>query len=396
MRLRVLLIVVLTVGSSLAVAGSAHAQSFWCSDGVAPPCVESAFVNGTEVKSGDPNWDVDALLVTPDETGGSSVILWNVQSKTNANNFELGPDSLDDTWQVTIDAGTVKPRVNWALGDKVSVGRVDDGDGTYHVSITGNPTVVLGDCDQSVWPWSCPSTATMEWNGYFGGEVTDYNAWADETQREAMTGMDYFTNISATSMPPELSYDSSGVPFILLRLANPHYYPDGTTVFQGFAHVRIPNQFLKQVYGIDDPSTLTGAGLDPSVSGSGSGTISVTQETGGDAMLVNVDGLTFSHRIVRVKRGTITPTKPTNVHAHRKGPRLGTVTFRPSRPRGSRIIGYRAVCVQHNGNSFLARGRSSPIVLDGLTRGVAYSCTVRARSKAGPSLPSAKVRMPAS
>jgi Fibronectin type III domain len=360
--------------------------SSWCSDGASTPCVESATLNGGAITSTDPNWDVFVQLRTP---GGSHTAYWLIENRHG------GGLTMGDDWVVTIDMGTIIPRVAWAHGDDFSITRHDDGDGTWTATVAATPVVIVGECDQTVWPWTCPTTATQEWDGYLDGEVTDYDAWSDATQRDSMYGLDFATNVAATSLPPEIVPDPvTGDQQILIRLANPHFLMDGTTVFHGFVHQRIPNAFLAAVYGIDAPATLTTGGLVPVVSGptAGSGTASVTD--GGTAMLVDITDLTFSRRLVRINRGVITPTRPTGIAANRLGPHSGRVWFHTSTPRGSRIVGYTARCVKGT-HVFTATGSAAPITVTGLTRGVGYQCSVKARSKAGASAWSTTAGMPA-
>jgi hypothetical protein len=263
------------------------------------------------------------------------------------------------------------------------------------VTITANPVLLVGTCDQTSWPWTCPSTADTQWDGYLDGELTDYQAWSDVAQRDSMYGMNYASNVSATSLPPEIVSDpTTGEQQILVRLANPHFEQDGTTVFEGFVHQRIPNAFLQTVYGIDDPSTLTSSGLTPVVSGTPTGTFSVTQESGGDAMLVDATDLTFSARKLLIHRGVVTPTVPIHVTAHRISTAGGRLGFTASKARGSRITGYAARCV-HGTAVRTGSGKVSPVAVGQLKPGVGYQCRVKALSKDGPSVWSPAVTMPA-
>jgi hypothetical protein len=377
-----IVVLVLATAVVLGLPAPSSASDSYCSGPVPPPCIVSATVNGTPVPADDPNWSVEVDLFTG---GGSNDLLWQVLSVGTANPFVLGPASLDDVWVITIDTGTVVPRVAFTHGTAVDVNRVDDGDGTYRVTITATPVVMTGECDQSVWPWTCPETASMEWDGYLDGNVTDYGAWDDVAQRNSMYGLDYSTNVSATSVPPEIVNDpGSGHEQLLIRLANPHFRMDGTTVFEGFVHQRIPNAFLSSVYGLDDPSSLTSSGLDPVVTGPGAvGTTSVVQEPGGAAMLVDIEGLTFSARKVRIGRGVVTPTRPENLDPVRSSPTRGRLRFGPSDPRGSEVTGYRGRC-EHGSTVVTAKRNHSPIVMRGLRANTRYSCRVRGLSDAGP------------
>ena len=371
MRRALALLTVAAVTLLGAPSSSAEQAPYYCSEGAPPPCVTSAKVNGTDVPAGDPQWDV---IVTPVTGTGSTEFLWNVQRDGGPDPYELGKASLSDVWTIRFNTGSMVPRVAFTHGAKVSVVR-----GSGEVSVTASPTTVVGECDQSAWPWKCPETATQDREAYLGGHVTDYGVWEDAAQRTAMNGMDFATNISATSIPPEIVNDPKGKDQLLVRLANPHFRADGKTVFSGFAHLRIPNEFLKKAYGIDDPATLTGKGLAPVVSGpkTGSGTVAVYQETGGTAMLVDVTNLTFSARTVEIRRGVITPTKPRKVRGSGD-----VLRFKPARARGSKITGYEAKC-STGSSTVTERSKRSPIRVSGLGGGTA-TCRVRAISKQGP------------
>jgi hypothetical protein len=387
-------VLVLAMSLSLGAAPpTAHGTlpSKWCADAAPPPCVESASRNGVGITSSDPTWTVYIANITGT---GSNDFQWMIWKNGG---FDLGAAALGDTWVIHIDTGTEVPRVAFTHGDNVTIDRALHGDGTYHVTVTATPVVMTGDCDQSSWPWTCPMVATREWSGYLDGEISDYGSWGDATERNSIYGMNYASDVAATGLPPQVVADpATGTQQIVIDLANPHFRMDGVTVFQGFVHQRIPNAFLHTVYGIDDPATLTGSGLVAAVSGSaaGSGTITVSQEPSGDAMLVDITGLTFSARKLRIERGVITPTRPTGVSAVRTSATAGKVRFTRSSARGSRIVGYAARCA-HGSSVKTAVGPSSPIVVTGLSRGVPYSCQVKARSKAGVSLWSAAVNMPA-
>ncbi|HEX6208625.1 MAG TPA: fibronectin type III domain-containing protein, partial [Actinomycetota bacterium] len=258
------------------------------------------------------------------------------------------------------------------------------------VTVTASP-VRMTDNDECspIWPWSCPHQATNDFDGYLDVLATDYGAWADRAQREAMYGMDYTTNVGLTSIPPEIVNDpATGRERLLIRMANHHLYSDAT-LFEGFAHLRIPNLFLRRAYGVDHPSSLTGSGIDTAGTGSAA-TVSVMPEPGGGAMLVDIEGMRFSRKRVRISRGVITPTKPKDVRA-RRTPKRVRLRFTEAKQRGSKITRYRASCVR-GGTALTGGAKRSPVVVKGLSPGVKYACRVRAISKAGPGRWSKKVR----
>jgi hypothetical protein len=187
--------------------------------------------------------------------------------------------------------------------------------------------------------------------------------------------MDSWTNVEETYIPPEISGD----PLQFVEpLTNSHELAGGA-VFHGFYHVVLPNAFLVDM-GIDDPSTLSSSGMAVSL-GSGTGTSSVSTVTNG--VEVDVTGLTFTHRTVKVKRGNILPTRPSNVQTHRRGSTHATVSFHAARARGSHIRHYAVICSAAHHASRKGSARRSPVWVKGLASGVAYRCKVRAVAKVG-------------
>lgn len=369
-------------------AGAADGQ-YWCGTH-APPCIESATRAGVAVNPTDPDFDVTVIGFAG---GGSHDALWDVQRLGVPDASDLGASELGVHWTVTIDTGASVPRVASEYADDVTVTRQLKSGG-YRVTIAGVPVTFENndECNVSTYPWTCPFKASSERKAIFQGQVTDYGAWEDVPQREAMFGMNYSTNVAVTSLPPEIEDDpATGAQRLLLRMANQHKRPNGQ-VFQGFAHLRIPNRFLRSVYEIDDPSALTTSGL--TTSGGGGGTVSITQEAGDDAMLVDVTGITFSQRLLRINRGKIIPTKPTRLRAERTGRHGARIFFKRSRSRGSKVTSYGVKCTGKDASAS-ASATKPPIRLTELEEGVSYRCRVRPRSKAGPGPRSKRVTVSA-
>ncbi|HKP90671.1 MAG TPA: fibronectin type III domain-containing protein [Thermoleophilaceae bacterium] len=370
-------------------AGAADGQ-YWCGTH-APPCIESATRDGAAIGPGDPTFDVGVTGFTGD---GSHSALWDVTRPGADDPFELGAAERSVRWTVTIDMGATIPRVVFQYGGDLAVTRATGPGGAHRITIASNPVTLENndECNVSTFPWTCPFRASSERKGTLQGQVTDYDAWDDVPQRESFLGMNYSTNIAVTSLPPEIEADpATGAQRLLLRLANQHERPSGE-VFRGFVHLRIPNRFLRLVYGVDDPSALTTSGL--TTSGGGGGTASVTQEAGDDAMLVDVTGITFSQRLLRIRRGKIVPTKPTRLRAERTGRHGARIFFKRSRSRGSKVTSYAVKC---RGDNASAEGSATkpPVRLTQLEEGVSYRCRVRPRSKAGQGPSSKRVTVPA-
>lgn len=391
--------VLLGMGVAAAVAGAtpqaASAEERWCAAPTAPPCVESATLNGAPVTASDLTWAID---VSDHSDVESDRFTFGVESRVNDDFLELGAASLDDVWVINFDTGAIVPRVatGRASGSPTTLfTRTDDGDSTYHAAFTGTPVITTQECDQSVLPWTCDEPASDERIGYLDGSVTDYGEWIDVSQRQSMYGINYFTNVSAISSPPDILPDpNSDGNLVSLQMANSHFRVDGVTVFQGYAKVRLPNTFLDEVFDIDDPTSLSTDGLTASV-GSGTGTASVTQEPGAQAMLVDVSGLTFSQRRVKIATGDIRPTRPGDVTAARLTEKKGTLDFTESEARGSEIQRYRADCEGPRAEEARGLAESSPITVRPLKPGKRYECKVRAIAIAGKG-PAATVTIPRS
>jgi hypothetical protein len=155
-------------------------------------------------------------------------------------------------------------------------------------------------------------------------------------------------------------------------------------VFHGNVSIVIPNNFLKLVYGVDDPASLTSAGLDPDISGKGGGTVTVADL--GTALRVDGTGLTFSKRNIKVHRGNIKPGKPGTLSADRMTAGKVKLSYVKAKSRGSKVRGYTATCIAKSGPKQVVtvNDRRPSTTVTGLHANTAYTCKVRARSKAGP------------
>lgn len=378
-----------------------------CGSPASAPCVVSVQVGGADMAA--PYGYVGTY------TAGSSKDVSFTAEKNGSD--DLGAGELGTYWRVVIFMGNwAVPRVTSGKGQKVTVTRTHDSSG-YTVTVTGEPVTVSGQCDGSgycpeEWVATSPSFNNKEWAATFDLQITDYGSWSDATQRDSFYGMNYFTNIAYTELPPQITYpsDPSLPPYLLINAANRRYRQDGTTLVQGHSELRIPNSFLRVVYGVPNPADMTSSGI--VVGGDGTATVSITQESGGGAMLVLIDRMHFpnvsgpapastafapstgtatstqsSIRHLRYRLGTITPTRPRNVTSKRTTRHRARVSFGPSRSRGAHVRGYLVRCRIYSGKSFVrATGPGSPIVVTGLTAGHRYVCRVRARSKAGPSV----------
>jgi hypothetical protein len=336
----------------------------------------------------DPNVD---LAISSFSDRGSQNFLFDIESTTTGS--DLGPGAVGSTFKVIINTGQMVPRV--AAGQaNVSFQRNQLPDGTYQLTITGSP-VKMNDnsgCDFSGPSPTCPFQAQKTYAALFQVQVDDYNVniypanWVP-----TFYGMDLATNVAETGLPPQIMNDSSNNEELVLQLADYHEYAD-STLTSGFVHLRIPAAFLKTVYGIDDPTTVTGSALQASI---GAGTVTITPEAGNQALDVNVTGITFSTQTLVIKRGVITPGAPTRLHARRTAKHRGQISFQAAPARGSAVTGYDVTCrprARHH-SEVTAFSSHSPITVNGLAKRVAYSCTVEAESRAGVG-PTASTKLP--
>ena len=370
----------------------------WCSDGRPVPCIVSATRDGVDLH-GSPTYSVSVDTYSGDD----------VNHYTGYTISNLGESDLGHTFEVVMRTH-IKPRVVSGWGAQGRTSRSGpDSSGDWTVKVTMKPVKMLNSCHNAGDPF-CPSTAAPGDVRYEAhAEVSD-GSWfsADPDERDKISGLDQFSNINLFWYPPSITTSSAGVVTIDWEMQNSRFWPDGTTLFKGFANVRLPNAVLRQVYGIPNPETM----VDGSFSGTASsGSVASYQETGDDAWRVDLTNATFSFvsprpmagRVAsqpahfKLKRGTITPTRPTITRTTRVGATSGRIAYSLSKPRGAKVTGYDARCVSAGGHVVTKTKTTptSPISVGGLKRGTSYTCKVRARSKVGPSTWSLGVKLAA-
>src|SRR5581483_11275906 len=297
------------------------------------------------VTSSDPTYNIS--VIEADNDGFRDLLFFVEKHTTN----DLGPSSTDDTWDLTLDMGTLAPRMVAVIGDNLVVQRHHHADGSYSVEVVASPVhTTSGNCDTSSWPWTCTSPSTQDYYG-LNGEVNDAGGWTDTSQIPDFWGMQMATNVEARDWPPQVVDDpTTGAQQLLTDLAAPHRYSNDDLFIGSFSE-RVPNAYLRDVYGVDDPASMTGSSLNAGFTGAdtSAGSVTVSQESGGDAMLVNATGLKFSAKQLHVRLGTVTPTRPRHVSGKRLSAHKARVSFARSRSRGSKVRGYTVRCVSGNG-----------------------------------------------
>jgi hypothetical protein len=204
----------------------------------------------------------------------------------------------------------------------------------------------------------------------FQGEIGDWQQWSDPSQWNDFNGLDQSTNVELTEIPPQIT----GNPLTISEeLGNSHEL--NGQVFEGSWHAVLPNAVLVDM-GINDPSTLTSAGISARV-----GTGTVTVSPGPTSTEIAITGITFSPRTVHIKRGTITPNAPTGLKTRRASATVAYLAFRAARPRGSYVRSYEGRCSAAHHTTRFGTNARSPVT--SLTRGVSYVCQVRAKAAVG-------------
>jgi hypothetical protein len=359
-------------------------QERWCADANPAPCVVSAKRNGVALTSSDSQFEVQSTgelsvdgvayfgFLVAQAPGGSTAL------------------SVSDTWQFTFDTGSMQPAYTEAFAGVPDVDRVSDGDGTYHVTYTAKPILYTTGCDENAsWPLPCTETATSE-------EVKLQVEVQDRSGTE-------FANFDRSQSPQSvngifLETATDGSRYLSSEMVNSHFLTDGSTVYHGEVRFRIPYAMLRDSFGVPDPSTMVASSLSGTVNGSATmGTWSVAHDPKGGGMFVDVSDLTFSVKRIKVRRGTITPTRPTITRTTRISATSGRIAYSLSRARGAKVTGYDARCVSAGGHVVTKTKTTptSPISVGGLKRGTSYTCKVRARSKVGPSTWSLGVKLAA-
>ncbi len=343
----------------------------WCADGNPAPCLVSLTHNGEPVTSADHGYQLQ--MTAKLKSGNDPRFQWQM-----AGTSEL---TAGDTFVMT-----------WNLGSALTPDRTENFAGgtlvrrlgaTHQVQITAHPVLMTQGCNEaSAWPWTCPTIATGQ-SYVLSGEVHQLGA------DTSLMGFDQSQNAQGVN-GIFLETNPDGSQYLSTEMVNSHFLTDGSTLVDGGARFRISYAMLRSEFGIPDPETMVASSLTGQVNSS-TATFKVMQDPNGGGMIVDVEGMHFSRKVIKVRRGTIVPTKPGSVKAKRIGKRA-RLTFTRSRARGARPTGYVVRCRPPHGSTVVAKGKRSPIVVRGLKAKVRYTCTIRATSKAGPGT-AAKVKL---
>ena len=357
----------------------AAAPSPWCASGRPAPCLERLWRDGVELTATDPTYSFLFL----EDLGWSSPEggFWWEFTKNGA--VDMGAAETGHAFRALVNSGSMEPRTTFGYAEGVDVAFLPDTGSGHRVDLTVKPVSMIFSCRvDSAGTTTCPHTGlpedTVQAMAY--GTVDDARWWGPVAARDQLKGLELFTNVHSVSTPPDVRLAPDGTASMSVTLQNSHEYADGT-LFQGFADYRVPHRMLRNVFGIPDPSTMTGASLVTTVSGT---TAPVTIGQDGDAVSLDVDAITFSKRRVRVETGAITPTRPRKVSATYPDRGTARMAFTAASPRGAKVRGYTVQCRLPNGaDRETVNAKRSPVRVTGLSAPRGHRCRVRARSAAG-------------
>jgi len=342
----------------------------WCGN-QAPPCVVSASRNGVAITENDPTYAVSAAGSL--QSDGEFLTQWGIADAQAPGSFEtLAPGDAGIPFSITVNVGAHPPRVVDEYAGGVSVtDAFDKVAGTWDVTVSGTAVEQGVNADCNATTWTCPQNETSTIVA-FQGEIGDWQQWSDSAQWNDFDGLQQWTNAELSEIPPVIS----GNPLTISEeLGNSHEL--NGQVFQGFWYGVLPNALLVDM-GINDPATLTSAGISAGV---GTGTVTVTP--GATSTEIAITGITFSARTVHIKRGRITPSAPASLSAHRASATVASLAFHAARARGSYVRSYQGRCVAPNHPTRYGTATRSPVKVTSLVRGVNYKCQVRAKSSVG-------------
>jgi hypothetical protein len=369
------------LGTSVPPAGAAEPVIPYCL-GSSAPCLDSFKHDGTDV-----NPDL-YRIVWNEKAPGAGFYSWIFEKYDGAAwRADMGDNEIGHTFTATFAFGSFNPRIvgGQAFPEGSAPVQWFGPAGSYRVKISASPVYRVSDCyypSGSDIP-TCPSTAGPddETHGYLS-EVVNNARWfgGTEAEHQKISGFYNLRNTDIGEGSPVIDTDPvTGNQQLVFTLANAHEDAEHVT-FHGFQHLRLPNRMLREVYGIPDPDTMTARSLTTVING-GVGTIVIRPDAGHAAMLIDVTGVTFSRRVVKVRLGIIVPTKPTHLVGSRHRS-TAKIYFAASQARGARPTGYLTRCTS---GQIVKNVRTKYRVayLRGLVVGRRYTCKSRAISKAG-------------
>jgi hypothetical protein len=350
------------VGTAPSAVAKGTFQERWCGPGVPAPCLLSLTRNGVAVTADDPHYEVVMYDFGEDENGSEVDLILHTFGS---------PGDLDsnDTWSMLVDMGTRHPDETEGYAAVPVVQRIGSGS-SHQLRYTGKPVLVTSGCNDS-FPSNCPQVAQ--------GQSIDFEV-AIRTLKvnKEFIGFDRSQNVD-TINGIFLEHTRDGEPYLESEWDNSHFLTDGTTLAVGQARFRIPWPMLHDEFDVPDPKTMVAQSFVGSINGK-KASFDVSQDPQGGGVYVDISGVTFSKKDIRIEMGRLTPTRPTGVTADRTGTKV-KLAFDRAGARGAKVTRYQATCTA-KGSVRTAYGKKH-VTLTGLLAGKKYACRVRAASKAG-------------
>ncbi|MFL6106178.1 MAG: hypothetical protein ACJ72L_04380 [Marmoricola sp.] len=340
-------------------------------------CVVVKRRNGADVNPGDTYQPyVDTI--------GSGTIRYGVYRVVGPNSY--GDVDPNDEYILDVRTGTVDPREVFGRIKDVTFNTYGNAVSGYEFALTFKPTPVHhvgynGDtrtcsvyagCGDSTWE------ASLDYDGFVTGYVTDLEgSGLSDAEIGWRTGM-----VRAYNAQDENTYYDPDIDSLVIKLANPHLTGTGA-VATGSYQMYFPNDYLINVMGVPDPSSLTGGSFTVTRSAtdsSGPVPFTVTHDSGG--VQVSISGITYSRPTYKIKPKPTVPGKPRTT-AVVKVSGGAKIYFKAPLANGGRSVDrYSARCRRSSTSSWVSvAGSRSPLTIRPLY-GTA-SCQVRAHNSIG-------------
>ena len=304
---------------------------------------------------------------------------WRFSIQDEDGSYDL---NTADVYEVVLDLGTANPAETFSRGQDVVIDR-DLSDPDHHtVTFRMNGVPVSYTDSGCNGNGTCPERPDHVTTGYLEGYADNLGYITDPADEAAMQGWDLVASTDWISTPPLLNFDTHT---FIVDAANSHCAliadPAPCTPFVGLVSMTFPFAMLSHLYEVDDPASLTASAF--SVSGAGSAaTTSVSVDSAGHVVHVDMTGMTFSKRRLKVS-GDMRPGGVRNLKAIRVSGSVGKLKFDPAKSRGSKVRGYKATCKSDSGLVASGSAHVSPLKVAGLSPGVKYRCTAWAKSRFG-------------
>jgi hypothetical protein len=376
-----------SLGAALLTVAAPVANAFptaWCDAAPADaPCVVSITRDGVPITSASSDYDVSVSGFT--DAGGTWMLNWWLFSAAFGSAGQLPAGDMGATFTVTLDVRAHIPRFAFNHSTKGPIVRgVDAVTGDHLITLTGSPVTLTQGCTGS---GVCTAVAATEFAAYLDGWVYEPNWYAAQgVPVTAWNNANMWTNVDWTEFPPQVTTNA-----LTITVANSHYRLDGATPVKGFLDEDLPYALVKSVLHIDDPYSLVGGGVLGALSGTGTGTVSVTADDAAGAIRVHATNLSFSKRAVVIKRGVIVPRSGVVKTAKRAAKRTTVrVAVAAGVSRGSKVTGYQARCYKAVGSAkyylrygYTKVGHGLVVLVAKVSTASARYCQVRVSSRAG-------------